>query len=274
MISVRFGIPIRQLVGFYHPPTAAESEKRDYSILLCNPFGQEAIRSHRLIRLLAERLARVGFSVLRFDYYATGDSPGADEEADIDGWIGDVLSAHAELERLSGNSSCAWLGLRLGGAIALQASSKIAHALDKIVLWDPVVDGEGYLDEIGKAHIEAIKLSYGARFSTDEKFRQVVIAESRTEAMGFPLTKRLRDQIAAFSAASLTVINASCINIFSGNLPEPSVEFLRALKIRGINCEFTSVTTEVNWAANEMMNSTLVPVEMLDALVASLSARS
>jgi hypothetical protein len=53
------------------------------AVLLCNPFGQEAIRCHRAFRLLSARLASSGIPSLRFDYFGTGDSPGNDGEGDL-----------------------------------------------------------------------------------------------------------------------------------------------------------------------------------------------
>ena len=64
----------RRLFGLFPPP---EREGR-IAVLICAPFGQEVVRSHRLFRVLSDRLARTGIAVLRFVPYGTGDSPGED----------------------------------------------------------------------------------------------------------------------------------------------------------------------------------------------------
>ena len=63
----------RQLAALYHPPTSAD---RGRAVLILNPLGQEAVRAHRLLRVLADRLARLGVHVLRFDFHGCGDSAG------------------------------------------------------------------------------------------------------------------------------------------------------------------------------------------------------
>lgn len=69
-----FGTPDEPLFGIYHPPVS--EPVRDVGVLLCYPIGHEYIVSHRFYRQLSIRLAEAGFHVLRFDYYASGDSGG------------------------------------------------------------------------------------------------------------------------------------------------------------------------------------------------------
>ena len=43
-------------------------------IVLCNPFGYEAVCAHRTLRYAATVLGANGYPTLRFDYPGTGDS--------------------------------------------------------------------------------------------------------------------------------------------------------------------------------------------------------
>ena len=56
MIPFYFGPPDRQLFATYHAPER-ETEARA-ALLMCCPFGHEAIRAHRLYRVLADRIVR------------------------------------------------------------------------------------------------------------------------------------------------------------------------------------------------------------------------
>src|SRR5690349_2644367 len=94
-IPLYFEADSRRLFGMFHPRPATAAPRR--GVLLCNAFGREAIRAHRVFRVLAERLSRAGCDVLRFDYYATGDSAGDDGEVDFSAWPRDILAAHSEL---------------------------------------------------------------------------------------------------------------------------------------------------------------------------------
>jgi predicted alpha/beta hydrolase len=118
MTPLLFGPASRQLFGLFHAP----ERDSQMAVLVCAPFGQEAIRSHRLFRVLSDRLARTGVAVLRFDYFGSGDSPGDDEDGELEGWRRDIGTAHEELRRRVGSRRIVWLGARLGGAMAVLAA--------------------------------------------------------------------------------------------------------------------------------------------------------
>lgn len=144
MIPLYFGSAQAPLYGVYHPPVGFD---RFAGVVLCCPFGQEYMRSHRAFRQLALMLNRQGYHVLRFDYRGTGDS-----HADLQGvrfhdWIDDVLSAVEELRDSTGIKAVSLLGLRLGALAAAAAAVKLGD-IERLVLWDPVLSGEAYEAEL------------------------------------------------------------------------------------------------------------------------------
>ncbi|MFY8043690.1 MAG: alpha/beta hydrolase, partial [Rhodoferax sp.] len=120
MTPLFFGPNSHQLYGVMHMPQGHSAAQT--AVLLCCPFGQEAIRTHRLYRVLADRLSRLGIPTLRFDYFGTGDSSGDDMDVDLGSWARDIRLADQELRRQSGMQSIAWMGARLGATAALQAA--------------------------------------------------------------------------------------------------------------------------------------------------------
>lgn len=104
----------RALFGWLHTPAAPAAE---IGIVVCKPFGYEAVCSHRSVRTLVAAAVRVGTPVLSFDYLGCGDSqdiePGADQ---LEVWTADVAAAVGELTRRTGVKQVCLLGLRLGGA--------------------------------------------------------------------------------------------------------------------------------------------------------------
>lgn len=158
MTPFYFGSRGRKLYAVWH-----QSERRvpgAPAVLVCQPFGQEYIRCHRMLRVLAGRLARQGNCSLRFDYLGTGDSDGADEDSRLTGWVEDVLTAHHELVRRAGSGNVVWLGVRLGAAAALLASQKLTEPPAGLVLWEPIGSGSAYLTELAVRHREALATSY------------------------------------------------------------------------------------------------------------------
>src|ERR1700733_210960 len=99
--AVYFDSGDHRLFGWMHHPSG--DAVGALGVVICKPFGYEAICSHRGIRGFAEALAAAGVPALRFDYLGTGDSPEIDPQADqIQIWARDVAAAAAELRRRTG----------------------------------------------------------------------------------------------------------------------------------------------------------------------------
>ena len=145
MTPVVFGAAGKQLMGSYHAPAPELAVAA--GVVLCNPFGYEAMCTHRTYRQLAERLAIAGFDVLRFDYHGTGDSSGrSDEPNRIRAWIESVRAAVDELRLIAGVAWIDLLGVRLGATVAALAC--LECDVRDLVLWAPAVSGRAFLREV------------------------------------------------------------------------------------------------------------------------------
>jgi len=254
--AFRFGLPGEQRYAIFHEPAAAP---RAEAVLLCNPFGQEAIRSHRLFRVLAERLARAGFAVLRFDYRGTGDADGDDEDGDLPRWTDDVLAADAELGRRTGHVR-SWVGLRLGATLAALASGRSAVPPRRLVLWSPVTDGSAYLRELGEAHAAELKSLHGdprpdRRPSPDPAF-----------ALGYALPATLRAQLRSLVPATPVTPRAGAVTCLVDDTgaddARPAVPGAALVRL----------PTRTVWASDEAMSTSIVPADGLQAVVAALGS--
>ena len=132
MKALFFGNTATKLYGVYHPPKAGVGGIS--SVLICCPNGYEYIYTHRALRQLAGLLAKRGHHVLRFDYFASGDSAGDAEDGTVEQWIVDIRTAVRELRDISGRDRPSIVGLRLGALLA--ACAEVSDAED-LVLWDP-----------------------------------------------------------------------------------------------------------------------------------------
>ncbi|MGZ5196160.1 MAG: serine aminopeptidase domain-containing protein, partial [Ramlibacter sp.] len=134
--------------GWFHP---AQGSVRSTGVVLCRPMGYEALCSYRTYTLLAETLAQSGFDVLRFDYHGTGDSAGADTDADrVVAWVASIRAAVAQVKRIAGVSRVALFGVRLGATLAVQAAAEMG-GVDSLVLWAPCVTGRAFVREMRAA---------------------------------------------------------------------------------------------------------------------------
>lgn len=256
-----FGRSERPLFGIHHPALTRGTPAG--AALLCNPFGQEAIRAHRIYRVMAGKLARAGWHVLRFDYFGTGDSAGASDEGDQAQWIEDVLDASEELASSTGTSRVAWVGLRYGASLAALAAERAPRELSDLVLWDPVVDGRAYLTELADAH---------AAYMREDLIRWEPPTATPTEVLGFPLSEALRASIASLDL-SRRKVRARRLSIVASKPPGqvPALNRFRAglagwaLATRWLTVESASPSN-----SEEAMNASLVPNELVDAVVGCL----
>ena len=149
MYSFFFGDAAEQLYGVMHEPEGTLI--RDFALLVCYPYGQEYMITHRALRTLSVNMARAGVPSMRFDYAGTGDSAG--ETFSFATGVDNTVAAAQQLAELSGMDRIKLVGLRLGAAIAVQASQRIAN-IAHISLWDPVIDGSVYINQLTQHGME------------------------------------------------------------------------------------------------------------------------
>lgn len=144
--ALYFDAEDHKLFGWLHRP--AEKSRSGLGLVICKPFGYEAICSHRSLRAFAEEAATIGLPALRFDYLGTGDSAEIEPHADqLAIWSRDVVAAVAELKRLTGVERVCLLGIRLGALLATLAAAQ-CNAVGGLILIAPVISGRRYLREL------------------------------------------------------------------------------------------------------------------------------
>ncbi len=146
-------------------------------------------------------LANEGFDVLRFDYFGTGDSSGDTEAGEADEWVRNTQTASRELAELARLADLSLVGMRLGALLACYACSESLTVRD-LVLWDPVVDGAGYIRELEQTHDRRTQQWLHPR--TDGAAQELV---------GFPFPRALRESLVAkkLSAIQPRAARITCV---------------------------------------------------------------
>lgn len=142
-----FGDRARRLYGVHHAP---RGRARRAGVVVCPPFGQEALRAHRALREWSHALADAGFNTLRFDLSDTGDSSGDGGGARLARWREDVDAAIDEMREMTEGAGVVLAGLRLGGTLA--ALGARGDGVEALLLWDPVRSGAAHVAELHAAH--------------------------------------------------------------------------------------------------------------------------
>ncbi|MBS0437019.1 MAG: alpha/beta hydrolase [Proteobacteria bacterium] len=262
MTPLYIGAPGRRLYACLHPAESAGSA----AVLLCPPFGFEMVRAHRLLRVLAERLARNGIAVMRFDPYGAGDSLGTDEQLDLTGWQSDVLTAHEHLAAWSGRSRIVWMGLRLGANACMLAASANPPALRRVVLCEPILDGRAYLGELRRRHVALLDAELGrASKSTAADLAQSDPQAFCDEAFGIAISGGLRREVVESDwQAMLGQIPAEATLVLDeGRIAE--------LKRSAERARFVPAAESVDWLADLPEDGTLLPGKLAAQLTKEIT---
>lgn len=258
-----FGSSDEPLFGIYHPPGDERGKNR--GAVICNPFGDEAIKAHRALRRLAMTLSEARMHTLRFDYFGTGDSSGGGEQGRLSRWVADVGDAADELKDTSGVAKVSFTGLRLGASLALRAASG-RRDLDRVALWDPIVDGRAYLDELERVHDAYLASEFPALGPQ--------LAEAGftpDEIMGFPFPPELRAELETLDLTKEKVTRVRRVALVVSTKSDRYHALADHLREQDADVIVEHVPVGVNWSSDETMETSLVPTEAIDALSEALT---
>jgi pimeloyl-ACP methyl ester carboxylesterase len=267
MTPIRFESGGASLYGVLH--AAGPQGLAARGVLLCNPFGQEAIRAHRVYRVLADRFARAGFPTLRFDYHATGDSDGDDDEIALGRWIADIHTADAELRRRTACRTTCWMGLRLGATLAARASIDAPEPVERLILWDAVIDGGDWLASLSKDHVAALDRAF---FDVDRGSLPVSAdPDQQHEAIGFALPAAFRHAVRALDRTTLGRLRCARLDWLAPRSAPPSEALQTTLSQPHRTVSWNTVA-DTDWNTDEAMNASIVPADVIALALAALEA--
>lgn len=103
-------------------------------------------KSRRMAAMQSRAFAETGFGVLQIDLYGCGDSDGEFGDARWNIWKADLASAYGWIRNRTPVPVSLW-GLRLGALLALDFASDLEKPVDKVILWQPVLDGASFLNQ-------------------------------------------------------------------------------------------------------------------------------
>jgi uncharacterized protein len=156
----------RRLFGVLHLPEGVACTR---GIVMCHPFGEEKLWSHRVFVSCARALAARGYAVLRFDFTGAGDSAGDTADTSLEIHLGDLAAAVREITaRCPGLARVGLLGLRLGASYAALFCERMAtdsrftslHG-GPLVMWECVTDGDAYFMELLRSNMATQMAVYG-----------------------------------------------------------------------------------------------------------------
>ena len=248
----------QSLFACYH---AAASPARECALVLANPLGHEYVQFHRVYRQLALMLADAGFPVLRFDYSGTGDSSGDYPDWSLARWTRDIECATSEVRRRASATKTAVVGLRIGGALALEAATELKN-VDSLVLWDPVFDGAAHLAELRAGHQKMTE--YAHVIAKPE-------ADTPSEILGFAFPEELAQEVAGIDLLASKSKSVRRALLIESNEAIPQQALNEGLSANGVQVDFQQYSNPHLWVWTEDFAKMHVPRRILQSIVDWLS---
>lgn len=247
-----FGRSQQPLFGIYHAPKGVA---RDTGVVICPPLGQEYMRTHRALRQLALHLGKAGFHALRFDYSGSGDSAGDNDLASMDLWLADIATAIDELKDTAGVRRVSIAGIRLGASLGFLAARERSD-VDSVVLWDPVVRGADYLDEM---------LGLDAAPAPER-------ADGAVGIGGFALTPSFQREIRGIDLGAISQHPARRNFVVVSEERADYTGLHRHLSAQPRPSGYAHIASGGSWADAEQMGAVLLPQAIIQGIVSHLSA--
>lgn len=239
---------------------------RQEYIIFVPPFAEEMNRSRRMVVLQARRLADLGYGVVVFDLYGTGDSEADFKDARWDIWIDDIGAAARWLQRKGVEAISLW-ALRLGALLAMEYARRREAHLNRIVLWQPLISGSAALTQFLRLRLAADMKERMQDKESTRSLRALLTSGRTLEVAGYELAPELA---AAFDAAVLEELAPDDLPVTywlelgaqeGAQLPPGSVRAIERLQRRGLDIRTATVVGEPFWSLQEV---TVAP-NLLDA---------
>lgn len=187
----------------YHGPRA--DRKCRGALIYVHPFGDEMNKSRRMAAIQARAFAATGLGVLQIDLFGCGDSSGEFVDARWNIWKQDLAAAGSWLEKRIAVPISLW-GLRLGALLALDFSKDWTSSIEKIILWQPVTNGELFLTQFLRLRLANEMLAGDKstpKNSGTDAMRGALANGETLEVAGYELAPDLAAAIDSLKAAEL-----------------------------------------------------------------------
>lgn len=226
------------------------------SVVYVHPFGEEMNKARRMAALQSRRLSAEGFSVLQIDLHGCGDSSGDFADARWQSWASDVKAAVHWL-RGRGDAPVTLWGLRLGALLAVDIARDPAMEIDRLLLWQPVVNGAQFLSQFLRLRLAGEMLASGAATTAIHELQSALARGDSLEIAGYELHPELASAIEHLNPAAMVpaVKHVNWIDVAAdAALPmrPASCRVLDAWRNRGVATSAVSVVGEPFWSTIEI----------------------
>lgn len=223
-------------------------------ILYLHPFAEEMHKSRRMAAMQARRLAAQGYHVLQVDLTGCGDSASDFGDASWQVWLDDARRAHDWLAVRVAAPISLW-GLRIGAALATDLARTLPP-IQRLILWQPVINGEQFLNQFLRIRLASEMLGTGQARNDTKSLRAQLEAGDSIEVGGYRLSPQMADGLARLK---LSAIPPGCpvlwleLGAEAGEQPSPaSQRVVEEWRKAGTQVVTRTLTGEPFWLTQEI----------------------
>lgn len=218
--------------------------------VLCPPFAEEKLWSHRVYVSFARALSERGFSVLRFDYTGSGDSEGEFETCTLETYLNDIRTAIRELKEAAGVKTAGLMGLRFGATLALLAACSLPQSekAGPLILWEPVLDGSEYIRELLKINLATQAAVYRKIRHTTADLVRMMESGATVNVDGYELNHKLYVEMCGIKLPDGKArYHGRTLAVAVAEREKPSLSRLESLRNAVGDCEIAVVRESPFW---------------------------
>ncbi|MDH3678873.1 MAG: hypothetical protein OEV40_02865 [Acidimicrobiia bacterium] len=228
------------------------------TVVFASSLFAELQQNYRREVLLSRAAAAAGFTAVRVHYRGVGNSIGPPVTPTLDTMADDITDVIGD----SGDGPVAIVATRLGAL----AAARVRRKLDvPIALWEPVLDGGRWVEEVVKACV-AREVAKGGGATADE-IRGRWATDGAVFALGEVVPAVFVDEVADTSLLDMMTGSAPVllIQMARSDRVRPAVERARSgLADRGIDAEVLSIVGHQVWWL-KVGGDQFVPIERQEA---------
>jgi len=234
-----------RLFGIVHQPVGTPSGA---AWVFCHPFAEEKLWAQRVYVSFARLLAARGAWVMRFDAMGNGDSEGQFSAASVDTMLSDINCAISYLEGVSGiDRGIGLLGLRFGASLAALAAERSPN-IGKLVLWEPIVDGGKYMQEMLRINLTTQSAVYKEIRHNREALVRMMREGATVNIDGYELAYPCYEQASAINLKEgRKRFSGPCLIVQVGKEGQPIHQDLKAFQDTYQSAALHSAVEEPFW---------------------------
>jgi hypothetical protein len=167
-------------------------------------------------------------------------------------WVEDVALAIREGLDVSGSATVRLLGVRAGALLAC-AAARFAPDVQRIVLWDPILEGTEYLEALRRAQT-----------ALSDRHLQLSRAERRSAApeyAGYTLSNRMVEEFRSLGAGTYSAVSAVALHVVNTSASAVFPVGDAARTVAPFACDWDAVSDEL-----------ITPRPVLECLVTCLTS--